>query len=364
MVSDIWQSNELPKILHLSSFSQKLVVQKTDLYGGESAIYKIIQPATQKYIAKIFKNSKVAEVKEPKINAMMKSLVDKLNDVYLNKYIKQSIAIPRLRLYDNRGRFVGFAMTSYLSKKNITLEQFIDNHYRLYNKHNSWIIKISVALNLIKACSVAHSLGMVLVDLNPRNILVKNNTDVVLIDIDSAQFKYGGKKFDFDAIFQTIISPEIIKNKGITKKTDSFALGILLFKIFMMGFSPFQYIAKDNEDDKDMYQIILSGASPLRDKKLKFPKSCPDISLIGPAVKYLARSLDPKPWRRPNLKKLNHAINKLINKTCFCKNDHPTPSYFKRCIVCGSKHKKRFGIKRVFLNETPFFEKMNTNIEL
>jgi len=333
------KSTELPNMLVLRKTpdNSEIRLEKTGKSGGESEIYGIVYPNyrdAEKYAAKIYRNEKFANAKEDKILAMMNILKQRLNVVSMADFVEMFLAVPRARLYYADGSFAGFIMTSYFDQQIISMEEFVEGKYRSYSEPNAWHAKIVVSSNLLRVCAVAHSLVMTLVDLNSRNLLVRKDGGVILIDVDSAQLNTGTKVFEPDAVLQTIAAPEILNSEPITTKTDSFALGIMLYRIFMMGFSPFQFIGND-KDEREIGQIILACTSPLRDRSLRVPFGCPDLSILGPLEGIISRCIDPEPQKRPSLGEIHSVIEAMIHSRKHCKKGHMMPNHLNKCLTCG-----------------------------
>lgn len=289
------------QVLKAPSFSP-LVLFKTSLIGGEGVLYKLQE--SKDLIAKIFIKQETAKKKESKINAMIESFIaNKANSEWSNLF-NSFLAMPRARLYDNNREFVGFLMNFIDQTNSIRIDKFIEDEFREYSNEKSIKVKFIVALNIAKLVNDVHKLGFVVGDLNDKNIFIRrSNGKPILIDCDSFQFK----SFKMNAIQPSIKPPEIGKMELYDVRTDSFVLAILIYKILMMAYSPFQY--KGNNPNDDINAIIAKGDTPLRNSRLELPDGCPKIELLGPGLKKcLGDCLDPNYKNRPYLDELINVL--------------------------------------------------------
>jgi DNA-binding helix-hairpin-helix protein with protein kinase domain len=107
----------------------------------------------------------------------------------------------------------------------------------------SWSFLIYVAANIARAVSAVHEHGLVVGDLNPKNILVTRNATVYLLDCDSFQTQVGGKTYRCDAGFPEYTPPElqgvVFKDVDRNPEHDAFGLAIILFQLLFLGRHPF-----------------------------------------------------------------------------------------------------------------------------
>ncbi len=122
----------------------------------------------------------------------------------------------------------------------------------LYNWKQSNINE-NVDKIIIQLCDVVgyiHSHNYIHGDLSARNVLINTNKNIKLIDFGSAK-KVGEKKIISAPL--VYLSPEILKyNQETTKKSDLWALGILIF-ISLQGRLPFE-----GNIEKTVYTRIIN----------------------------------------------------------------------------------------------------------
>src|SRR5215475_9216290 len=107
----------------------------------------------------------------------------------------------------------------------------------------SWAFLIYVAANIARAVAAIHEHGLVIGDLNPKNILVTRKATVYLLDVDSFQVSADGKTYRCDGGFPEYTPPEL---QGVTfrkvdraQEHDYFGLAVVIFQLLFMGRHPF-----------------------------------------------------------------------------------------------------------------------------
>jgi hypothetical protein len=101
------------------------------------------------------------------------------------------------------------------------------------------------ASNLARAVDALHTKGYVVGDMNERNVLFTNQALISMIDCDSMQvIDQSQQLFTCGVGVPEFLAPELHgKDLALTQRTsnqDNFTLAILIFKLLMQGFHPFQ----------------------------------------------------------------------------------------------------------------------------
>src|SRR5262245_48732952 len=107
----------------------------------------------------------------------------------------------------------------------------------------SWAFLIYVAANVARAVAAVHEHGLVIGDLNPKNILVTRKATVYLLDVDSCQVSSDGKPYRCEGGFPEYPPPELqgvaFRDVDRAQEHDSFGLAVVIFQLLFMGRHPF-----------------------------------------------------------------------------------------------------------------------------
>ncbi|HID66315.1 MAG TPA: hypothetical protein EYP32_05755 [Aquificaceae bacterium] len=339
---NLWgfSSRELPEEVTLKKApSMKYVkLKKTSMEGGEGVLY--VLEGSNRLIAKIFKKKESAEKKAPKIEAFVELFKKLIEEDYWKRIFENNITMPRARLYTDDDILAGFLMNYIELKKAISLKNFIEEKYKDYKRWNDWFVKLYVAKKFIDIIKELHRIGIIVGDLNPKNIFIKSNGEVVILDCDSMQLTYKGRVYPLDAILRDIAPPEVIKYgaKGVSIKSDVFSAAIHVYRILMKGFSPFQFRSSIPEDRNT---IIMTGKNIFNNPYP--PAGLPPLEALGPyLLDVLPRCLEVDPNKRPFLDELSTALYFTILDLRVCSNGHITVPYLKKCYICGDTNLKDF----------------------
>jgi serum/glucocorticoid-regulated kinase 2 len=120
------------------------------------------------------------------------------------------------------------------------------------------------------ALQYLHKLGIVYGDLKPENILVDKYGYIKLTDFGASKMLNGKNSTLGFAGTADYLAPEVLKEKKITKASDWWTFGILLYKM-LFGQTPFYH-----EDNRMMFKGILNG-TPIFPKKLKVSDEIKDL---------------------------------------------------------------------------------------
>src|SRR5262249_32605927 len=102
----------------------------------------------------------------------------------------------------------------------------------------SWMFLIDVAANIARAVVAVHEHGLVIGDLNPKNILVTHKATVYLLDVDSFQITVEGKTYRCEGGFPEYTPPELqgVAFRDIDRRQehDCFGLAVVIFQLLFM----------------------------------------------------------------------------------------------------------------------------------
>jgi len=107
----------------------------------------------------------------------------------------------------------------------------------------SWAFLIYVAANIARAVAAVHEHGLVIGDLNPKNILVTRKATVYLLDVDSFQVTADSKTYRCEGGFPEYTPPELqgvaFREVDRAQEHDGFGLAVVIFQLLFMGKHPF-----------------------------------------------------------------------------------------------------------------------------
>ncbi|MBX9567792.1 MAG: hypothetical protein K2X77_02810 [Candidatus Obscuribacterales bacterium] len=147
------------------------------------------------------------------------------------------------------------------------------------------------AVNLAAAFDTMHSAGIVVGDVNQKNILVNPEALIRLIDCDSFQITYKNERFRCRVGVPDYTPPEL---QGLTfdqvdrcANHDNFGLAVIVFSLLMMGRHPFSGIAL-RSSPIDLTEAIqgyhyaygAAGSGSI----LSPPTNSPPIDMLSPSV--------------------------------------------------------------------------------
>lgn len=212
--------------------------------GGEGSIYEI--PSDPSLVAKVYHNPPHPQ-KSVKLEHLCRAS---------NPALASVAAWPRTLIYavNDRRNIRGFLM-SRINGKEI---------HRLYGPRErqlefpsaAWDFLIHVARNCAAAFETLHEHGVVMGDVNEKNLLVTATGLVRLIDCDSYQIENSQGHFLCDVGVPLWTPPELqsrVQQHGYhgllrTPNHDRFGLAVLIFELLFMGRHPFAGVPVTNQD--------------------------------------------------------------------------------------------------------------------
>ncbi|WP_308526909.1 zinc-ribbon domain containing protein [uncultured Oscillibacter sp.] len=212
--------------------------------GGEGTIYDL-EDGT---VAKIYREEKRTVLRRDKL-ALMTS---------------QSVSIPgvcwpRELLWDGAGNFLGYRMErargTELQKCAFT-RQALERYFPEWKK----LDMVHLAVTILEKISALHRCGVLLGDINPRNILVVSPEEVWLVDCDS--YQVGGYPCPVGTVRFTAPEIQHCRFSGFlrTPGNEAFAVATLLFMLMLPGKSPYA-----QQGGEDLGEVI---------REMNFPYPC------------------------------------------------------------------------------------------
>lgn len=232
--------------------NDKAIILKDELgKGGEGTIYSV----DTKTVAKIYHTKSLTPEKEGKIKALI-----------AKKIRLEGICAPIESLFDERGHFVGYLMPKANAESGFELQTCVFNPALLKLKLADWdrINLANLSISILEKIKLLHENDIIIGDINPFNILIKDDKTVYFVDVDSYQVD------NYPCPVGTVhfTAPEIQNvdsfNKLIrTNEHEYFAVATLLFMIFHAGKTPFSFQGGGNMKENI---ISMNFSYPLGDE--------------------------------------------------------------------------------------------------
>ena len=202
--------------------------------GGEGSVYIT---SKKKYVCKIYKTDKNTNFKQEKIRLLTK------NNINI-----RGVCLPEFMAFNSNKEFVGYFMKQ---ADGIEIKTSIFIPPLLKKKFPHWrrLHLAVVALSILETVKKLHEYNIILGDINPNNILIKDELNIYFIDTDSFQIeeypcsvgmtpytriKNHGRKYS-----------EYLRNKN----DDIFAIMTLIFQILMPGKLPYSFSGGGSEKE-------------------------------------------------------------------------------------------------------------------
>jgi serine/threonine protein kinase len=197
--------------------------------GGEASVY-LINKST---VAKIYNTQNLTPEKESKVLAI------------INKNMKiDGVCLPIEILLDEKKKFIGYTMPKANINKGYEMQTCVFNPELLKRKFPNWtrVNLVNLSLTILNKIQLLHDSNIIIGDINPFNILIKDDKIVYFVDTDSYQVD------NYTCPVGTVhfTAPEIQNIKSFsetirTLKHEYFAIATLLFMIFHPGKSPYAF---------------------------------------------------------------------------------------------------------------------------
>jgi DNA-binding helix-hairpin-helix protein with protein kinase domain/Tfp pilus assembly protein PilF len=207
----------------------------------------------------------------------------------------------------------------------------------------SWAFLIYVAANVARAVAAVHEHGLVIGDLNPKNILVTRKATVYLLDVDSFQVSDGGKTYRCEGGFPEYTPPELqgVAFRGVdrTQEHDCFGLAVVIFQLLFMGRHPFsgRYLgAGEMSLERAISECRFAYGDDAETRKMRQPPGTLALESIPPGLVELFRRAfltADRPRAREWIEHLD-ALAKALKK-CDLHSGHYYHRELRDCPWCG-----------------------------
>ncbi len=323
--------------------------------GGEGGVYNVFEYPDQ--VAKIFHPKQRTAAIAEKLQVMMEFRPAEDANAHRHHVM---IAWPTQIIYKTPNAQSSYTsangtenlVVGYLMPKlnhTYSIAQLLNPNFRI--KHHPELNHrhiYRVAINLVRIVSQLHRNGIVIGDINEKNFHFTKELDrvalVSIIDCDSMQITSPmGEIFLCNVVVPEYTAPELHGKdirKGVvrTEQHDLFGLAVLLYKLLLQGFHPFQGIPSAGMPQVESAQVwcIKNNVFPhIANSFYAPPRYAPRITSLPPMLITLFLRAFLKGYSRPSAAEWEVALTQLEQTLVPCTNDashiHPAGS---PCVVC------------------------------
>jgi tRNA A-37 threonylcarbamoyl transferase component Bud32 len=223
--------------------------------GGEATIYAIdSDPKRGLLVAKVYTNNAIS--RERKIRVMISNTPD------ISKTRATAVAWPSRSLYDKSRTFRGFVMPRIQMSPTLAELTVPKSRRSAFSGIDDRIL-LRTSANIARVFSSLHERGYVVGDVNDRNIHVRRDGTVSLVDADSMQVRDGKILFKCPVFSDEFTAPERLTGKAqsheLTADQDTFGLAVIVFRLLMHGWHPHNAVRNDNREVDGLVDNIRCG---------------------------------------------------------------------------------------------------------
>ncbi|MDD4127581.1 MAG: protein kinase, partial [Methanomicrobium sp.] len=269
-----------------------------------------------------------------------------------------SISWPVSSLYEsdtNNGNFIGFTMPLVDTSLFNEAHRYYDPEDRLkiLGGSFSWLYLLTTAFNISFVVSAIHEKGHRIGDMSASNILVARTAAVSIIDCDSFQIEDKDNKKIYYTKVATgdFLPPELMgrnfRDDNIDRYySDLFALGVIIFKLLMNGYHPYQARGKKVSEFPTTEQKIKNGFFPYDNNfpDIRPPKNALPYGIISPPLRDLFSRCFVSGHKNKNLRPsalewaetLRDELSKI--RQCKSNSNHWYSAHLDFCPWCRIKN--------------------------
>ncbi|BDB29446.1 hypothetical protein Tamer19_06850 [Cupriavidus sp. TA19] len=306
--------------------------------GGEGAVFDV--PSRPKQVAKVYHAKHLPAPQKAAKLAFMASTADDLLLSYA--------AWPQDTLHSSKGGpMVGFLMPKVSGKAPVHMV-YSPAHRRQDRPKAAWDFLLFVARNTAAAFDVLHRHGHVLGDVNQGNVLVGDDSKVVLIDSDSFQVDARGTLHYCEVGVSHFTPPELqglssFKGFKRTANHDNFGLALLIFHLLFGGRHPYSGVPlRDGVGESlegDIKAFRFAYARDARNRGFQPPPRTIPLSLVPKPMEdmFYTAFTEQGTAKRPIAADWMHALDDLRQKLTKCSTSpaHVYPNHQSTCPWCA-----------------------------
>ncbi len=311
--------------------------------GGEGVIYQVV--GRNDLVAKIYHPALRTYTRQAKLTAMVTQPPPDGYRTLAPPHV--ALAWPTDLLFKEEA-FVGFLMPRIDRSPNLIALFNPQLRCQRY-PHVDHRFLYRSAQNLATVLAALHSRGHVVGDLNQKNILVKGNALVTLVDTDSFQIRdSNGHCFRCGVGVPDYTPPELQGQTLITIDRqpyhDMFGLSVLLFQLLMEGYHPFTgrpLTSALREIDQLSLHCMQQGWFPYSNNRaVQPPPAAPPFTWLAPEIRrlFLQSFLVgyTEPLRRPTAATWAEALRRAEANLLQCSRcpEHWYGNHLEECPLC------------------------------
>jgi DNA-binding helix-hairpin-helix protein with protein kinase domain len=215
----------------------------------------------------------------------------------------------------------------------------------------SWAFLLYVAANVARAVAAVHEHGLVVGDLNPKNILVTRQATVHLLDCDSFQVRVEDTVYRCEAGFPDYTPPELqgvaFRDVDRTAAHDAFGLGVVIFQLLFLGRHPFSGRFTGSEEmplERAIREGRFAYGSDAGQRGMQPPPGTLALEAVSePVMKLLRRAFLYVPDDRPQPREWVTALEALAQtlKRCEAHDGHQFYQELAACPWCEIETRAR-----------------------
>lgn len=303
--------------------------------GGEGSVFAL--DGKQGMVAKIYHELPTAK-KQEKLRLMAAGVDDRL---------RRYAAWPEATLHRESDRaVVGFIMQRIEQRAPIHMLYSPAQRRQMFPKVRFDFL-LFVARNVAAAFDTLHDHGHVLGDVNQGNVLVGEDSQVVLIDCDSFQVRFGAALHRCEVGVAHFTPPELQRVNAFetttrTSNHDGFGLALLIFHLLMGGRHPFSGVPQServgNALEADIRDFRYAYARDATRRLLVPPPRAMPIDAMPLAIigMFEAAFTESGVQRRPSAADWVSALDQFRStlRTCARNPAHIDGGHRPACLWC------------------------------
>lgn len=205
----------------------------------------------------------------------------------------------------------------------------------------SWAFLLYVAANIARAVTAVHEHGLVVGDLNPKNILVTRQATVHLLDCDSFQVRVADTVYRCEAGFPDYTPPELqgvaFRDVDRSAAHDAFGLGVVIFQLLFLGRHPFSGKFTGGEEmplERAIREGRFAYGSDAGQRAMQPPPGTLALEAVSePVMKLFRRAFLYVPDDRPQPREWVTALDTLAQALKRC-DSHDGHQFYEGLAAC------------------------------